>query len=251
MSKVLFITVGTTALTASDLGKVKNHEPLRRKAKHFLENSDQRKREQMTDEFRDELVKAHSLHPPGIEYLRHPYRTSAEMTSTYWLLQDDEPDLPGPFHHDGGDRLVLLASDTPEGELCAKVNAVLMSKLFFGCRCSQAECAAVKTHTIKGLEASQMAGPIKIRKKIAEIMHPYAEASRYFNITGGFKGAVPAIADLCATEFNPCPIFYQHETSASSVRIDLPERSTSASSAEIDGNDYRVISYSDVRNLRS
>lgn len=243
MSKVLFITVGTTALTARALGAVEDHKfrPLRLKAESFLKQNETGKKILATERFMADLVEAHSLHIPGRGYLQQPYRTSAEMTSTYWLLED-VCDFPGPFRHDRGDKLVLLASDTPEGQLCADVNATLMRRFFLHCECRGSMCEAVKAHIIEGLEAAQpKEGPMEVRQNIAKIMHSYDGLSRHFNITGGFKGAVPAIADLCASEFHPCPLFYQHESSASAVRIDLPSRPVASGPAEQQVPQYRLV----------
>jgi putative CRISPR-associated protein (TIGR02619 family) len=218
MSKALFVTVGTSVLSSPCLERGRGH--LDTRAREFLRHDLPTKQRLATDGFVRELIEAHALCRPEKDYARLPRPTSAEMTSTHLLFQP-ETDFPGPFLHDKEHKIILLASDTLEGILCARVNAALMRKLFFACTCSPETCVSVEVRVVKGLEAEQKDGPTHTRDNIAEIMRPHAQFNRFFNITGGFKGAIPAISTLCATDFVPCPMFYQHESVNSAVRIDF------------------------------
>jgi putative CRISPR-associated protein (TIGR02619 family) len=223
VSKILFVSVGTSALTARELGAAneRKNADLRKRAAEFLTHDGSTKRD-LEEPLLQELIEAHALHAPK-DYGKSPYRTSAEMTSTWLLLQDD-PDFPGPFEHATGDKIILLASETREGVLCAQVNAALMRRHFFHCECAAEVCPAVKLEVVKGLEANQKAGAMNTPENIASILRRYNGPTRYFNITGGYKGAIPAISHLCATEFSPCAMFYQHENAKATVRIDLTPR---------------------------
>ncbi|MBZ5534282.1 MAG: hypothetical protein LAO20_22890, partial [Acidobacteriia bacterium] len=227
MSKVLFVSVGTSALTARELRAPDERQSaaLRERAANFA-GHDLKTKGELAGSLLKELIEAHSLHHPGPDYVKHPYRTSAEMTST-WLLFGDEADLPGRFDHAAGDRIVLLASATEEGKLAASINVALMRRLFFQCDCVPETCNAVKLEVVEGLEARQKKdGPMKTLENIQSIMRRHNSQHRYFNITGGYKGAIPAIAHLCATEFNPCPMFYQHESARTSLINRLGENAS-------------------------
>ena len=219
--KVLFVTVGTSALSARDLGwklEKRRCEGLRKKAQGFLDNG-----RKDTNLF-EEVVNAHLAHRPSRDrpgdYLKDLRRTSAEMTSTFLLLQDGD-ELPGPFQH-GRDQIVLLSSDTEQGWFCAAVNAAVMRELFFSCSPKE-PCAAecVVARKVHGLKAEEDAA--KTIPAIRPIIEPFrgSGSQLFFNITGGYKGAIPAISWLCG-EAPAIPMYYVHEKGFRAVRTVLP-----------------------------
>ncbi len=239
--KVLFVTVGTTALLAEMLPA-----ELRWRAQQFeadvknwarskpLSGPLAGRREQLYSE----AVNAHRDVWLGVErngfaeLAQSMKQTSAEMTSSYLLATHPKHGI-GKFRG-GRDRMVLLASDTHIGELAARVNAGLMHQFLLegGCGCgadflkdglgANGKCPSVKVEVVEGMEAKEGLG--RIGGTLKEICQRQAEGYEkvLFNITGGYKGAIPLVTWLSLEVFGKRPpLFYQHEEMLSVVRISL------------------------------
>jgi CRISPR-associated protein (Cas_APE2256) len=48
------------------------------------------------------------------------------------------------------------------------------------------------------------------------------KGSLAFNITGGYKGAIPSITSICIARQLGCPMYYMHESQSAVIRVDFP-----------------------------
>jgi putative CRISPR-associated protein (TIGR02619 family) len=201
--RVLFVTVGTTAVSASNLGALgEDAADLRKDAEDFLKGT-----EPAPDFFQRVLDAHETLWRSGLPIFQNRYGTSAEMASSWYALRlQDNEHLFDPDQ----DRIVLLASDTPQGRFCAAVNERLMREYLFSpaCRKQQSTCVEV----IEGLEAKDGGFACNIVGSIEAIwIRHQASEQTIVNITGGFKGTVPAITWRCM-HTEKCSMFYTHES---------------------------------------
>lgn len=231
--RVLFITVGTTALSAERVGERMSGEAdspaaVREAAQRYLDDP-----ETITEceerELFGRLLRAHrafwselraAQFFPAKEGLRE---TSAEMTSTYVLTHTTEEI---ERFHSKRDRFVLLASDTKEGKLAARINSRLLHEFVFDppCRCAAAEdapagCEKAPVEVVEGLEAGAFNADVS--SNVSAILDKdWGGRLPMCNITGGYKGTIPAIAAWAnrraAVDARGAPIYYQH------VRSDRP-----------------------------
>jgi len=226
--KILFVTVGTSALTARLLGSGISQDSarLRQRCTAYVEDPDGQQRDEA--ELFTEVLEVHRAYwtrKAGGGQLEAE-GTSAEMTSTSLLMRTDpegerkpsERKLLGGFKK-GRDHLALLASDTPEGQFCAKLNARLICEFLVGCKCND-NCETCEVVVWTGLEArdKEFQG---IANKLREIVtdEKYSERTRFFNITGGYKAAIPAVTYLCWDLRPTVPIFNQHVSQSSVIRL--------------------------------
>jgi putative CRISPR-associated protein (TIGR02619 family) len=216
--RVLFVTVGTTALSAKRLGdptKSRIAEQLRSDCKTFLDKGEE------VPDLRTRVLQAHEeFWKGGGEVFTNHDRTSAEMGSTYYALSvqvnkgGEAFPLKGRLPHErlfdpDHDRIVLLASDTPQGRFCAEVNETLMRAHLFNGPCADKPCTVVED--IKGLEAKEKGFDSKIVVSLIKIWAKYPARQIIVNITGGYKGALPALTWQCQQRDN-CSMFYAHES---------------------------------------
>lgn len=233
---VLFITVGTSALTARGLGDglgnasqgVPAGEHLRQEIARYLGAQSGAANE--VDLF-TRVVRAHQvvwestrpksgrLIPGGMPIFDQINRTSAEMTSTHFLRMTDA--VPEGFL--GRDwSVILLASSTSEGKLSACINARLLHDYLLFPRC---KCTADGTETCKkkrvviavvpGLDAMSFTG--NVSQELLDLLDVHRSEQAICNITGGFKGTIPIISVWASR--HGYPLFYQHERSRECVRI--------------------------------
>lgn len=253
-NRLLFVTVGTTAITAQELGKMYRDADERKELVNDIESyqgidDDRGKAAHATERhlFRH-ILEAHRLHwdiknPSGIS--DNPYRTSAEMTSTYFLMHARQEDggVGGMFNPEH-DRIVLLSSDTAEGKFCARINAQLMHEFLLAPICSGTvdfskadTCNACKSISVEVVDKMESKTEFKgITEELEKIVKRYADTRRrqtFLNMTGGYKGAIPSLTWLCYEKYPECPLFYQHESMDKAVRIDfLPKSANGASPQE-------------------
>jgi len=211
--RVLFVTVGTTALSATNLGAhVEGGADLREEAAAFLNGT-----EPAPDFFQRVLAAHQAFWRSGLSVRENRFDTSAEMASSWYGLRVQAGEkLISPqgdrifLFEPGRDRIVLLASDTPQGKFCARVNESLMREFVFSRPCTDVESTCVEV--IKGLEAREHGFACQIVDSIEEIWSRHAGASETIvNITGGFKGTVPALTWRCERTEN-CSMFYTHDS---------------------------------------
>lgn len=240
---VLFVTVGTSALTARRLGETneesfegsKNDVFLRDKVQNYLK--DVHGRGTGEADLLSEVVKAHRniwksvgsvpnrLIPRGPSIGDQIERTSAEMTSTYFLSLTGE--VPEGFLGKSW-KVILLASSTPEGHLAARINARLFHDFLLSqpCRCTFADpvgCASGRVMVVRvpGLDEKGFTGSIS--QNLLEILDVNRSKHVICNITGGFKGTIPIIAVWAFR--HGYPLFYQHERARECVKISFDVRS--------------------------
>ena len=227
--KVLVVTVGTSALTAEKLGKGWSGQDAMLKSRNrYLEEKDSdRPQKEKDDGLFHQVVKAHR-HNLNRKFHRSfaidPLMSSAEMASMALLLLE-VGGLPGLFDATR-DRMVLITSDTEEGKFCARVNARLLHEYLTKCRCGEtfqkweATCPAILLRYVKGMEAKKEF--VETQPALATILQEFTQGKTdyFYNITGGYKGAIPALTWIAVQDF-PGPMFYLHASNDSAVRVDI------------------------------
>ena len=227
--KILFITVGTSALTAQRLWS--NLRSTEEKARReLIEGYQKPKARQLQEDYEAD----NDLFATVLDAHRHWWNhwgsdsdrlaTSAEMSSTSLLLADTK--FLAPW--DTKDRLVLLLSDTAECDLAGRINAQLMHDIFCQCECGadfacgQVACDRVLLHPVPGMDAIH--GFKSLSTELEELIPKLqtGDVSFSFNITGGFKGAVPSIT-YAAMKPNYL-LYYLHETQSAIIDVDFTGR---------------------------
>ena len=213
MSRVLFVTVGTSAITAEGLGV---------NVGGFLNLTEEEKLER-SGALRPKLTEAHLTFwrhlPERQPQVLHYRDTSAELVTTLGLMgsAEVEPD----FFKTEGNKIVLLASNTAEGELAAHVNADVLHEMLLGSKCDCAgvlrTCRRVLVEVIRGMEPAKHFE--NLLDGLTEKVRPYEGAKAAFNVTGGFKGVIPYITWLTFQKFKGAPMYYQHEKMSTFMRI--------------------------------
>ena len=228
VQQVLFISVGTTAIRPElsdqqlgrDIGTFKKQAYGRAAVElHALNVGAMFAR----------VVEAHSeilrLGPEDVELAS---LVSAEMTSTWFVASQQQSGFGGALDPKRI-RIVLLASDTAVGLFCAHVNASLLHQFLVrpACKCGARfddftngpACPAVRVRVVPGMEARRLE---TIYPHLEKVCQKEAEGCGriMFNITGGYKGAVPAITWLAGGRFGTrAELFYQHETALAATRF--------------------------------
>ena len=221
MNAIIFATTGTSVLTNQEIGDVVVREKvavvvrekgaqLRSDVRTYLRPTAPELRERRAAE----LTEAHEA------YFRQEFSTcleprnypmsAAELTSMPALLEAirERGETLG--------RLVLLASDTPEGKLAARVVQRVLSTP----ACFQLD-AAVEVAKIPGLNATFENQLERLGGAIDEHKRQVAPPRRvYINLTGGFKGTVPFLTQLAW--MHGYALYYQHEVQSRSEIVELP-----------------------------
>jgi putative CRISPR-associated protein (TIGR02619 family) len=104
----------------------------------------------------------------------------------------------------------LLASGTPEGRLAAEVNRQLFLKEPLVGLVKMSSSDVIRGWDERFIDITPPLYDLVARKKSALQQQLPRSAQVYFNITGGFKGAIPSITALAVR--NSWRIYYQHET---------------------------------------
>ena len=122
------------------------------------------------------------------------------------------------------DVIVLLATDTLDGKFCAEVIKKVLE--------SPKWCNIEGPFTIKGFKTDVIqneniagdfvnAGLNNLKEEVERILRSKTFDTRYFNITGGFKGIIP-FATILAFE-KKMSLMYLYETSSDLIIIDPPQ----------------------------
>jgi CRISPR-associated protein (Cas_APE2256) len=234
MRRVLFVTVGTTAITAEGLRCGENLR-LKMRIDSYQGASEQQQRNKGVD-LKRELTKAHNhfwqslFPPPGEAHLNHRHaqpdpqhyqNTSAELVTTFGLIGSKEPEVQGLLGNPG-DAAVLLASNTAEGKLAAEVNAQVIHDMLLGetcaCKGDVQYCERIVVKPVPGLEPAKDKFEGLLQGLLTAVQ-PYKGLQAAFNVTGGFKGVIPYITWLTFENFKNAPMYYQHEKMTTFARI--------------------------------
>lgn len=247
---MLFVTVGMSALKAENLGDFDDRDGSELR---IICQECARTGEDLTKDLFRDVVKAHADVWERGSLKAHSKYVSAEMISSYWMLWvqgrgwGDEASITLEPWGGPRDRIVLLASETPEGLFCARVNAQLMHQFLIhdpsrsdtsifatcsGCDCgtdfwTREDCSRgqVVIRQVKGLEAKS--GGFNVAAELAGIWGTETKGATEIvvNFTGGFKGTIPALTWLCGKEESPAWMFYAHETMDRAETIKFREQS--------------------------
>jgi len=200
---LLFVTVGTSAIENQEVGQAPDRQDNKLLLAEIVRynRSTSRTRERWPKLFSD-LVEAHKRYWDGMDgsYTFNPdnrKQTSAELSSTMALLHDFKAKGIQP-----PDKLVLLASDTEEGEFAAQVNEATFRALL--------PWISLAVTRVKNLDERFS----DFSQSIGQSVNEYRESGAdnvVFNITGGYKGAIPAITALAIS--GGWTLYYQHERS--------------------------------------
>lgn len=207
--KVLFVTVGTSALTNRGIGKPPNgrdNTALQEQMRRYQEGKN--KDFGRWGRLFEDLVAAHLKYwELGDEFVSNRYnflQSSAELTSTYCLFRDQGPGF-------SVDRLVLLPTDTPEGWMASKVVLAVMKNPKYDIRVAKDQ---IVEETIPGLESDMQELAEGLESAIRK-HSPSDHDQRWVNVTGGLKGTSMMLGRLSAEHHYT--IYYQHETLDSPV----------------------------------
>lgn len=209
---LLFVTVGTSAITNELLGTLngKDNSALREAVQDY--ESDATKLNGQMGRYGglfSDLVRANREFwqtDPGvlkrwIAEKRFFRATSAELLSTYLLCKKRE------FF---GEHLVLLASDTPEGWLAARVNQSVFHSIEYQERLGFRPLARIET--VAGLDKE----PAAWFDEIGQVITNEGRGQAFYrvNLTGGYKSVALALGYHAARNpGNPkYHLYYLHES---------------------------------------
>ena len=133
---------------------------------------------------------------------KNPFRMSAELNAMDWVVKDKCGNVR---------RIVLFASDTPEGRAAADV----LSR-FFGTECPGVEVVA---ETVTGLGGEFWPGLLNLTRSLARWARRAFYQDNdivYLNATGGFKPEA-GMAILAAMLAAPVVPYYKHEAMKETV----------------------------------
>jgi CRISPR/Cas system-associated protein Csm6 len=222
MSRILFVTVGTSA---AENEEIKEHN---QKLKDRLGDDDARKliaemEEQGEDlaPLKAVLLNAHrEFWEARDAYRKEPANfrlTSAETISTFMSL--------GALER-GVDKAVLLNSDTAMGRMCGEINEILFRDYLFAA--GKAGKDDVILEEIEGLNPRERdSKPFSVYPQVRAIVDRYAMGNKsqpLFNITGGYKGLIPPITHLAWTRYEKRSprILYMHDSMRATVTVLKP-----------------------------
>jgi putative CRISPR-associated protein (TIGR02619 family) len=244
MGRTLFLTVGTSAITNRELwehrGDLPTHLPRgedwgelirateanaikdlshhgRLRSKDW-ESVERRVRgenlqfEQSLTEHHREFWRKNNAHRRNSNHRR---RTSAEAIST-WLAGEKDLLDGGPLA--GGDKVVLVVSRTCIGQMAGRINQAIFREFLFTGDSGQEVCIeTVDDLRLEGVESE--GGEVKsLSGQVRKIYEDHRDRrTPLFNITGGFKGLIPAITVIASTEGRT--ILYMHDSMSGAVRL--------------------------------
>jgi putative CRISPR-associated protein (TIGR02619 family) len=225
--KILFITVGTSALTAQDLfddvpaaTAVALKEHVLNYCKVLRDDPQGQKDYERDEKLFGDILAVHRNHWKDWDENSNRLTTSAEMSSTSLLLADTK--LLAPLEPQ--DRFVLLLSDTEICDLTGRLNAQLLHDI---CHCpcgadfknGQTGCERVILLKVPKMDAAE--GFKSLVTEIQTLIGRFqsGNAQFAFNITGGFKGAIPCITWVAMGR--NYPLYYLHESQRAIIRVDF------------------------------
>ena len=193
MAKLVITTVGTSLLEKQDITKVR--EWIKYKS--------------ATDV--DYIITGNS----GGEQYHYDSLVQSYLQQPDLLLKDTTAEIASLLKMDLNkeqDRVVLLFSDTPGGAVCARANAIYINEYLAKCELGNGSDKDVRK--IDGLEVKD---PDKFKRALYKLIDVIKEfqtdqySSNYdvlFNITGGYKGAIPYISMYAFVEGNKIVYFH-------------------------------------------
>jgi len=209
--RVVFISVGTSALLATQLGALAGHRTfdLRRRCAEFERAGST---VPPAPNLFEDVLEAHLQlwENRTLSISEHYSFTSAELTSSYLYFRvQNAASLLNP----ASDQIVLLSSQTSQGHLCAEINAAIARKFLFSREATGDDSVVIEV--VPGLEAAPGRFALDLSQGLHQIWdrHPASEHT-IVNFTGGFKGLIPALTWRSyrrAVEGCKCTMIYAHE----------------------------------------
>lgn len=107
------------------------------------------------------------------------------------------------------DRVIFLASDTPDGEACAHASARYLEKHFPG--------ILVEVHPVKGIqvhdaELFRREGVVNFVRECLDAVRDYGTAQVILNPTGGYKALVPYTVLVGMVKHVPCRYIFEQSS---------------------------------------
>jgi len=198
MPKLILVTVGTSALGKLDEQEQKN-----------LPKPFPKKGEKAYNELKSKLLDVLMINIERYFAGEETKKLSAEISS---LLVMSKTERIGKI--DSKDKIVLFASDTDDGILCAEANIEVIKSYI---------APNIEIKKIEGLQVNDpdrfvKSGLVNLQRAINRYSHSPMDV--YLNVTGGFKGVLPYVAPL-AWE-NRMTIVYLFELSKDIIIIPPP-----------------------------
>ena len=148
----------------------------------------------------------------------HPRRTSAEAMST-WLAGAAASMDGGPLKA-GEDQVVLLVSRTCVGQMAGRINGALFREfLFVGDGERSVSTKVIGDLQFEGIVDDGCEG-MSLSSQVRKIYADHTTnngRTPLVNITGGFKGVIPAISVICADAGTT--MLYLHDSMKGVVRL--------------------------------
>ncbi len=113
------------------------------------------------------------------------------------------------------DRVVLLASDTPDGQACARAVEFYLNRYFDGIL---TEVISVAGLQVTDADQFRREGVVNFVRHCLDAVNNYGAASVILNPTGGFKALVPYIVLVGMVKHVPCRYIFEQSTTV----LDLP-----------------------------
>lgn len=201
---ILFVTVGTTAISNSGIGKPPNNQNNTALQADMLRyDQDRQKDAGRWEKLRRDLVAAHlkywEMNESDTSNPLNFKQSSAELTSTYRLIQDLGATDPI-------EKIVLLPTDTAEGRMASTVVLEVMRSPQYGIPVNKDR---IVEELIPGLEVTIEELDRRLREAIGKHSRSLHD-HRFVNVTGGYKGTSLMFGRLSVTE--DLEIYYQHES---------------------------------------
>ncbi len=203
--KVLFVTVGTTAIYNPGIGTVdgRDNAALLSEAQNY--ERDPFKLARAYAPMRDRLIQEHLRYwGKGAGYVAEPdnfHQSAAELTSTWTLLHPEEKGVKPQVN-----RMVLLTTPTPEGQLAGEIVLIVMRSDDYDVGFPKVSIDKVN---VPGLETEFNTMQTNLLAAInANRISPLVPA--LCNVTGGYKATAILVARHAKRE--RLRLFYQHET---------------------------------------
>lgn len=209
MSKLIITTVGTSII---------NNKYLITKNSDKEKVKDLQKGKISDDDYSDIFNKTVNKLKETISNNGPNDKLSAELASLRTFKQTKEYGL------DENDVIELLSTDTEDGVFCADVNKKVLESLGW--------CQICEPIRIEGLQTKETEKNKNITKnfikyglknfdtKVKEIINSKLSHTKYFNITGGFKGTIPYSTILAFA--NEMHLIYLYEESKDLIVIPPP-----------------------------
>jgi putative CRISPR-associated protein (TIGR02619 family) len=218
MNAIIFATVGTSALRNPGIGDVVGREKgaqLRSDVMTCLARPPE-----LRDRCAAELDLEQRLTEAHVAYFRQKFSvcldprnypmSAAELTSMPALLEA----IKG--RGETLQLLVLLASDTPEGKLAARVIQHVLTTP----ACFQLAPAAIEVVPVPGLNETFQNQFERLSSALGkQVCHVAPPRHVYINLTGGFKGTVPFLTQIAWN--GGFALYYQHEAQSKSEIVEF------------------------------